>query len=488
MSSVYAKRGKLFARIKGLHKAGAWGGKLTKYKVGQEALAERFATELQRQIDNRVRVVLRDPTVREWAMHWLPKRKALGIDWKNDRYHLGFILPLIGARRLAEVRTPDLVDLFMQIRTEPRPQKDVPAPRVVWNIYTTLKAMFRDAKLAGQIEQTPCELGEPQLGPRVDLDPEWRAGQLFTRPEAVRMISDRCVPRDRQQCYALGLLAGLRPGEISAARWRQYDPTMRPLGRLLVAKSYSSRKDREKGTKTLAVRHVPVHPVLAAMLADWRTHGWPAMMGRAPEPDDLIVPLPPAAVKRRRKRTGEAFRGSDYLGRLWLRTDLPALGLRPRELYATKSTFVTLALDDGADAHVIEGRVTHTSKGRGAFHGYNRGLQWAITCAEVAKLQIEHPGFATTLLPTPASSENPPGATPETSCSVQPTAPAVVRSRDNAAVDDGPAGAADLSRLPAGVVARLATVDALAEAVLAGDMKLARKLARQTTRPRLKAV
>ena len=67
------------------------------------------------------------------------------------------------------------------------------------------------------------------------------------------------IPPDRQMAYAIELLAGVRPGEASALRWRHYDPTMRPLGKLLVAKSYSTRVG-EKTTKTDAVKHVPVHP------------------------------------------------------------------------------------------------------------------------------------------------------------------------------------------------------------------------------------
>jgi hypothetical protein len=53
-----------------------------------------------------------------------------------------------------------------------------------------------------------------------------------------------------------------------------------------------------------------------------------------------------------------------------------------------RATFITLALEDGADPHVIETRVTHTKKSRSAFDGYNRGRQWEIRCAEVAKLKI----------------------------------------------------------------------------------------------------
>jgi len=87
---------------------------------------------------------------------------------------------------------------------------------------------------------------------------------------------------DRQMVYALDLLTGVRPGESAALRWRHYEPTVTTLGKILVAKSYNTRGNIEKTTKIDAVKHIPVHPVLAAMLAQWRRAGWPEMMGRAP--------------------------------------------------------------------------------------------------------------------------------------------------------------------------------------------------------------
>jgi hypothetical protein len=63
------------------------------------------------------------------------------------------------------------------------------------------------------------------------------------------------------------------------------------------------------------------------------------------------------------------------------------VGLRPRRGHDARATFVTLALDDGADPGTIE-RLTHPPKSRSAFNLYNRGQQWAIACREVAKLDI----------------------------------------------------------------------------------------------------
>ena len=51
-----------------------------------------------------------------------------------------------------------------------------------------------------------------------------------------------------------------------------------------------ARLKAEKDTKAERPRRVPVTPQLAAILADWKLRGWPAMFGRKPEPDDLILP------------------------------------------------------------------------------------------------------------------------------------------------------------------------------------------------------
>jgi hypothetical protein len=107
--------------------------------------------------------------------------------------------------------------------------------------------------------------------------------------------------------------------------------------------------------------------------------------------------LPPKHAARRRTRTGEPFRGHDYSGKRWREEDLPALDWRHRQHYDMKATFITLALEDGADPHVIETRVTHTKKSRSAFDGYNRGRQWAITCAEVVKLKLARKPIGTVI-------------------------------------------------------------------------------------------
>lgn len=383
MSSVFLKPGRsqYYARIKGAKVAGKWADVPTG-EVDRDR-AERFATEAQKTIDRR-HSVRRDDVLllRDWATRWYERRREAGHDWKKDRGRLEkHVMPVLGSADMVEVETPAIAELVHDLRFKAKL-----ANRTVRNIYSVLAALFRDAKIAGIVKHTPCVLTDAQLGQVIDSNPEWRDGAQYSRAEVETMISDARIPFDRQLVYALGLLAGLRPGEGAALRWRHYDVTRDPLGCLTVAKAYSTSRSFEKGTKTEAVKHVPVHPVLAGMLAQWRALGWKAMMGRAPELDDLIVPLPPE-VKRTR-RIGDRYRGWDYTGRRWREVDLPTLGWRHRSVYDTRATFVTLALEDGADPDIIRERITHTKSKRNAFSSYDRGERWAQTCREVVKLRI----------------------------------------------------------------------------------------------------
>lgn len=395
MGSIVVRGAKLYAKIKNLE--GEWQRHATGHPNTPEGrrAVEAWIVKTERRLDaERAAISTGDATesltVRRYSKSWLDKRREADLDWKNDRGRLEHhVIPMIGDKRLLDVRAKHLVDLFHKIRTTPLESTGKPlAQRSVYNVYSVVSALFRDAMLDGLIEATPCVLTERQLGPLVDSDPMWRSGALFTRDEAQTLISDERIAPDRRLVYALGLLAGMRPGEIAALRWSHYDPSVKPLGKLTIAFAHNTRKNRTKTTKTEAVRIVPVHSTLAALLAEWKLGGWAEMVGRQPEPDDLMLPLPPAAAKLRRSRDGEPIRTGDYMGKCWRERDLKMLGWRDRELYATKSTFITLAIEDGAKPDIIRDRVTHTKSKRDAFTGYDRGPHWIETCAEVAKLNI----------------------------------------------------------------------------------------------------
>lgn len=393
MSSRFTRGNKLYAKIQDVD--GIWRQVATGFDVGQEAAADKWISDREIDVERERRARLGKPiedelTVNGWAKEWGSLRTALERDGNHDYARIrDHVLPQIGTMLIKDVRATHIVDVFHKIITTPlKATGEPPAPRTVHNIYLATSAMFRAAVKKGKTAQTPCILTSEDLGSKVDQDPEWRAKAQFDRERAQVLISTPLIPWDRRVAYSIEVLSGARPGEVAALRWR-HRVANKPLRELVVAKSLNSKRGKEKATKTKAVKHIPEHPTLAAILSEWWLSGWELMMGRPPTPDDLIVPLPPDDADARTKRKGtEPYRTTYYAGRRWAE-DMLALGWTDQQQhYNLRATFITLALEDGADEHIIENRVTHTKKRRGAFDGYNRGQQWAKVCAEVAKLKL----------------------------------------------------------------------------------------------------
>jgi hypothetical protein len=134
--------------------------------------------------------------VADYAETWLPKGEALGIaDALNDRARLrDHVLGHIGQMPLERVQPRHLAELFTNLR-----KSKVVAPKTIHNIYSPVRALFRDAKLEGLYPgDSPCILTRFQLGENVDKDPEWRANAVFSHSERVSLITDERIPLDRR--------------------------------------------------------------------------------------------------------------------------------------------------------------------------------------------------------------------------------------------------------------------------------------------------
>lgn len=379
MGSLYEKDGWLYAQWK--DSTGQRRQKATGYQVGQERQALRVLDRLEAAAAAGRELGCEHITVEAYSRAWLDERQKLNIaDVSNDEARLRLhILPHIGNLELAKVRARHLVDMVKGWRLAGKL-----APKTIYNCYSVCKALFRDAQIADIIEASPCVLTPHHLGPNIDADPEWRATAKYSRAELELLISDSRIPADRQVLYALEALGCLRHGEAAGLRWRHYEAELEPLGRLIVATSYNKGR-----TKTKQTRYMPVHPSLAAMLAEWKLAGWVEMMGRAPGPDDLVVPLPPEGHEpKRRRRPNPRAGGMRYKSDSYKRLakDLEALGLRHRRGHDLRRTGISLAQDDGAVREVLR-LATHGRSRRDAIDEYT-SLEWKTLCTEVAKLQV----------------------------------------------------------------------------------------------------
>lgn len=370
----YPRGNKLWFRLK--DENGKWKSKPTPYHVGQEKEARRYAAAAQKQVDqNRADDVAPPLTVREFLSKWSEKRELDGVaTFAEEKAGVEtHMLPLLGHLRLEDVRPRHIRDAVMAFKKEN-------APRTVRRIYGTLHVMFEHAVVDELIIANPCKLKRGVLPVVEDKDPEWRANATYTIPEVEQLISDDRIPVERRVMYALKAIGGLRHGEAAAVRWRSYDPTMEPLGRLLVAEAYDSRKCKLKSTKTKVPRRVPVHPALAKILAAWKVSHWERIYGRAPTQDDFIVPtrlMTPVNVSK---------------VPVPMRADLRTLGLRveagefrARGGHDLRAWFIT-ALQEAEAHRDLLGVITHTAK-KDVMSGYTR-VSWGALCAQVLKLRI----------------------------------------------------------------------------------------------------
>ena len=224
--------------------------------------------------------------------------------------------------------------------------------------------------------------GSPKCGGRLaDAKSNWRTTAKFERDEFESLISDTRVPWDRR-VYALLGLGMLRHGEAAGLRWSNYqqpnDADIKPLGRLVISTSYDTER-----TKTRVERWMPVHPVLAAVLAEWRLAGWPREFGRVAGDEDLIVPHTKPANRGPRVQFGGMRSDHDTYKRL--RIDCDAMGLRHRRVHDLRRTGITLAREDGADKDVLR---FCTHGGPEDIMDVYTSLGWAKLCAHVSLIDI----------------------------------------------------------------------------------------------------
>jgi integrase len=324
------------------------------------------------------------PTVSSYAKTWLERRRAAGVLTVEDEAARlkTYIEPHLGECLLEDVKRQQVADLVLEIQTTPsRTTRKPLAPRTVLHIYSVLRTLFADAVAAELVKATPCTLKtrKGELPLKRDADPRWRDGAVYTRTETESLISSPLVPLDRRAYYGLMLLAGLRASEAGGVRWRDYDPDARPLGRLLVATQAEGAGGGagavDRDLKTVAPRRVPVHPLLAQLLAEWK-RSFAAFFGRHPRAEDLIVPSR-SGLKNARGNKGRE-RLVDDLARLELRVE-------GRRRHAMRATFRSLAIESGAQPAILD--LTMWARPTDVRGGYER-FPWAAVCAEVAKLEL----------------------------------------------------------------------------------------------------
>jgi len=318
------------------------------------------------------------PTVAEFAERFLAGQS---YSTRDDDVHrvARYLKPSkLGRMRMVDVRPRHILAFIDALGALPSRRGGTLAARSVRNVYSVVQRVFRRAVLVELIDTSPCAETAAALPRIADKTPGARASWKYTRAEVERLLAHAKVPEIRRVFYALSFLTGARFGEVAALRWRDYDAEVTPLGRITIARSVERSRRTIKDTKTGAIKLVPVHPTLAAMLAAWRA-GWAAKYGRAPEPNDLIVP----------NEHGKTRGTSSSYQMLQIDCDHLGIPLRPMAQHGSRHTFITLAREDGARGELLRW-VTHAPP-KAMLDAYT-SPSWTSLCEEICKLKIERRG------------------------------------------------------------------------------------------------
>jgi integrase len=310
-------------------------------------------------------------TVAQLITEWLTKREEQGApSLAQERTRLNeYVLPALGEVNVSELKSEHLEQLITGLQKRESRKGGVLAPRTIRSTYFLFKQVLR------RLAQKAVLLEEGILPIKKDKDPKWRLGARFNRLEVEALISDVRVPLERRVAYAVEFLSGVRTGEASALKWIDYDALDEPLGRLRCYASWNTELGKVTETKTETPREIPVHPVLASVLAEWKLTGWAQVHGRAPKADDLILPS-----------TKGGHRSVNYALKCFNR-DLATLGLRKRRHYDSRRTFISLALDAGASKDVLR-FITHPPPEGDAFDLYQTP-SWPARCQQVLCIRMD---------------------------------------------------------------------------------------------------
>jgi integrase len=152
---------------------------------------------------------LREMSVLKYWQVWSKERRAeTSPGWKlsQDQMVRDYVLPVIGKRKLGEIRPYDVGQLLRGVTEMGR------SKQTVLHIYNLLHKMFADA--VEEYEFLDFNPVKAKYRPKLR-----KALREFLKPDEARRLMQVCSDHWLGPAIWIGLLSGLRPSEIQALTW-----------------------------------------------------------------------------------------------------------------------------------------------------------------------------------------------------------------------------------------------------------------------------
>jgi integrase len=301
------------------------------------------------------------PTLGMLAPGWFDDRaiskRSIYTDRNRWKVHLE---PVLGDKRPDEV-TPAF------IRTEiimPKLRAGL-SQATVGRIVALLSVFYTDLVEAGKASAHPCRQLQRETRKLTKSTHDPRTSPWLKDAGDIRRIF-LALPEPVNIAFALGAMAGLRPGEIIALDWQQVDLDNRVIH---VDRQFSTRHRVLGPPKGRLTRAVPIQGGLYPLLVDWRARRGPTggavemrvgYKGQRWQCSGAVCP--PASAKGRKARLRPA--GERYLNEhtfpKYLDQTLAFLRLPPLKWYnATRHTFASHFVSNGGSLEVLQEIMGH---------------------------------------------------------------------------------------------------------------------------------
>ena len=317
--------------------------------------AERALTARKREVDTGAWREPSSETLEQYAQRWLAHRDPARIagagrtrlapsTFQGYRLNLRLhVLPRLGRRTLASLRTADIDALIAELEAEGK------ASAGIRNVIVPLRKLLADAVRQGLIAANPAA--------RADLPPaqEFVGKEIpIEHTEAIRaalvVLANEDPLATRPDLFyvcvfdvALG--TGLRLGELRALRWRDVDRERRLVR---IERAYSLRELRRPKSES-GVRAVPLFPSVDAALREVAVRA--VSRGRY-APDELIF----ASAR------GTPLEPSNLRQRAWLPAlALAGLGDAGYRFHDLRHTCVSRLVQAGADIKLVQSVAGHAN-------------------------------------------------------------------------------------------------------------------------------
>ena len=243
----------------------------------------------------------------EWMVSMLPTYKP--STQKNHRHIISrHLCPRFGTKTLSAISRKDVQSYVAHL------QQVGYAPKTIDHIHDVLSAVLRTAVEWGHLTENPARgVRLPQLR---TVRPKW----ALTPPQAVALLG--ALPPLPRALVALGLLCGLRRGELFGLQWDDLDVDARVLSvRRAVYEGIVSTPKTAAG-----VRQVPLSEAALSVIVEWRRHA------RTTAPEALVFGT----------RSGRHL-SPNNVSRQWVYPCCEALGLRRATWTTFRRTYSTWA-------------------------------------------------------------------------------------------------------------------------------------------------